>query len=181
MVTERREREEGPLREIVDSTSASAPSPGSLEPPCSSTAPRSPPPRHARQRRARLRTQRERGDPVDRNPVPHVGPADPPRDRGPRLHRRQDHPRRRPLRVHGPAQRPSGTVPTRTGRDRVRHRRRRSLLLRLHHRPVPRRRTRTAPLAQETVLATAHVTAGAADYFGLSGDHTVIMGSRIEV
>ena len=38
--------------------------------------------------------------------VPHVAGGRPPRDRRPGLHRRRDHPRQRPLRLHGPAQRP---------------------------------------------------------------------------
>ena len=38
-----------------------------------------------------------------------------------------------------------------------------------------------APWRKRLFIATSHITADAADYFGLPGDRTVIMGSRIEV
>jgi hypothetical protein len=37
------------------------------------------------------------------------------------------------------------------------------------------------PLAQQLFLATPHITADAAEYFGPPGDRTVIIGSRIDL
>ncbi|WP_442800047.1 hypothetical protein OHB12_15715 [Nocardia sp. NBC_01730] len=38
-----------------------------------------------------------------------------------------------------------------------------------------------APWRKRLFIATSHITADAADYFGLPGERTVIMGSRVEV
>ncbi|MGW3116675.1 KUP/HAK/KT family potassium transporter [Streptomyces sp. NPDC001107] len=38
-----------------------------------------------------------------------------------------------------------------------------------------------APWRKRPFIATSHITADAAEYFGLPGDRTVIMGSHIEV
>ena len=69
----------------------------------------------------------------------------------------------------------------RAGRHRVPARGRRRVLLPLHDRAAPRRRARHGRWRKRLFLATSHITADAAEYFGLPRDRTVIMGSRIEV
>ena len=96
----------------------------------------------ARQRRAPPRPQRARRDPLDRDARrPTRAGGRPARDRRARLHRRRDHPRHRPLRLHGPTQRPRRPAPDRADRHRIPARSRRRLLLPLHDRAVPRRRS----------------------------------------
>ena len=51
----------------------------------------------------------------------------------------------------------------------------------LDDRAAPRRHARHEPLAKKLFLATARITADAAEYFRLPRDRTVIMGSRIEL
>ena len=109
LVTERREKDEGSLREFVGraarptSAAAARSRHGGLPQPQQDDHPA----RDARQRRAQPDPASARRDPLDRNTA---GAARRPRraDRGrrPRLFRRRHRPRQRPLRLHGRARRP---------------------------------------------------------------------------
>jgi len=105
---------------------------------------------------------------IETSPVPHVPPPTGSRGR-PRLHRRRDQPRRRPLRVHGRPQRPRRPA---AGRR---------VLLSVHHRATRRPGPGMTRWRKRLFVATARITTDAAEYFGLPLDRTVIMGSRITV
>ena len=109
IVTRQRERDEGSLREFIDELhaqeAAAAPGAGHRGLPQPGQGDRAA--GHARQRRAQPRAARARRHPGHRDaPGPARRRRRPARDRRPRLRRRPDHPRHRPLRLHGHARRP---------------------------------------------------------------------------
>ena len=119
---------------------------------------------------------------IETLPVPHVANGGSRRDRRSRLHRRRDHSRHRPLRVHGGRQ---------TSRGCCAWRRAWPLEFPLevddasYFLSTIELRVGDAPgmtrWRKRLFVATSRITADAAEYFGLPRERTVIMGSRIDV
>ena len=144
IVTTRRVREEGPLRDFVEEVRNADP-PVSRAPGHRGLPQRQP--AHdaagaARQRRAQPRAARVRPDRLDDDRAralrARVRAA---LDRRPRLRRRRHHPHHRPLRLPGPAERARAAAPGRQARRRRRRAARQPVLLRLadhdHRHPPP--------------------------------------------
>ena len=184
LVTLQRDREEGPLREFVAQLHA-------MKPPLprvpgtavflnrgKATAPLA------------MRANVEHNEILHENvlilsvetmPVPHVPDAERLTGRRPRVQRRPDHPRHRPLRLHGPDERPGPPAADPRGRREG---------------PSPTTGCRTSCRASSSsramtpgmsrwrkrlFIATSRITADAAEYFRLPRERTLIMGSRIEL
>ena len=154
LVTLERVREEGPLPEFIDAAARheapAAPGAGHRHLPQPRQGHR--PAGAAGQRRTQRDPPRAGPHPLDRDDArtahPRRGAA---ADRRPRVQRRPDHPRHRPLRLHGPDERPRPHAADPRRRHRKPPRRGQAVVLRVAHRARPRPRTGHEPLAQAPV------------------------------
>ena len=112
---------------------------GCPAPRSSSTAARTPPrwPCAPTSSTTRSCTSTSSSSAIETLPVPHVPAAERIADRRPRLQGRPDRPRHRPLRLHGPAERPRPAAADPPGRHREPSRRRQAVLLPVAHRAAP--------------------------------------------